>query len=125
VSALNRQVLVVEDEFLIAMGLVSQLEDMDLPVCGTAATADRAVELAQRHRPFIVLMDMRLSGDKDGVDAAQTIHATVGSRVIFITGSQDAKAMERIRRDHPFAVLIKPVAERILRETIEAAMAAG
>lgn len=124
-SALNRQVLVVEDDFLIAMGQVAQVEDMDLPVCGTAATADQAVELAQRHRPFIVLMDMRLAGDKDGVHAALAIHETVGSRVIFVTGSQDPRTIERIHEDHPFAVLIKPVSERTLRQTIEAAMAAG
>ena len=55
-------VLVVDDEFLIAQGLCLQVEDMDLAVCATAATADDAVALAQAHRPELVLMDMRLRG---------------------------------------------------------------
>jgi DNA-binding NarL/FixJ family response regulator len=119
VSALNRHVLVVDDDILIVMGLTAQVEDMGLTICGSASTADRGIELAQQLRPFLVLMDMRLDGAKDGVDAALAIHETVGSKVIFITGSQDPATIERIKLDHPSAVLIKPVSEVQLRSTIE------
>ena len=95
-SDLQRCVLVVDDEFLIAQGLCLQVEDMGLNVCGTAATAETAVALAQAHRPSVVLMDVRLRGKGDGVDAAIAIHFTVGSRVIFITGSQDPNTVMRI-----------------------------
>lgn len=120
-SALNRTVLVVDDEFLIAEGLRLQVEDMGLDVCATAATAEDAIDLAQRHRPMVVLMDMRLRGDKDGVDAALAIHDTVGSKVIFVTGSREPSTMARIQLDHPSAVLFKPVSDHELREAIEAA----
>ena len=119
----KRSVLVVDDEFLIAQGLCLQVEDMDMAVCATAATADDAVALAQAHRPELVLMDMRLRGEKDGVDAALAIHATVGSKVIFITGSREQSTLDRIQLDHPAGVLFKPISERQLRNAIDAALA--
>ena len=112
---LGKSVLVVDDEFIIAELWTIHVENMGLEVCGTAATADAAVALAREHRPAIVLMDMRLRGEKDGVDAALEIHASVGSKVIFITGSNEPRTRERIQQDHPEAVLIKPVTERQLR----------
>lgn len=122
-TKLNNTVLVVDDEYLIALGLCTQVEEMGLTVCGTAATADEAVALTQRHRPIVVLMDMRLLGEKDGVDAALAIYETVGSKVIFITGSREPATIERIKLDHPSAVLFKPVSDQQLRAAIQAAMA--
>jgi DNA-binding NarL/FixJ family response regulator len=67
-------------------------------------------------------MDVRLAGDRDGVDAALAIHDTVGSKVIFVTGSREPATMERISLDHPAGVLFKPVSDRQLREAIESAL---
>ena len=122
-GALEDCVAVVDDEFLIATGLTMQLEDMGMRVCGTAATADEAVSLVQAARPAVVLMDVRLAGPKDGIDAALTIHETVGSKVIFVTGSREAATLARIEQDHPAGVLFKPVLPRQLREAISAALA--
>jgi DNA-binding NarL/FixJ family response regulator len=120
-QVLQEQVLIVDDEFLIVMGLWTQIEDMGLEVCASAATADDAIELAQRHRPSIVLMDVRLQGDKDGVYAALAIHETVGSKVIFITGSSEPETKARIQLGYPSAVLFKPISDRQLRLAVEAA----
>jgi DNA-binding NarL/FixJ family response regulator len=122
-AAAKRQVLVVDDEFLICQGLCLQVEDLDMAVCATAATADEAVALAQAHRPDVVLMDMRLRGDKDGVDAALAIHTSVGSKVIFITGSREQATIDRIHLDHPAGVLFKPISDRQLKTAIDAALA--
>jgi DNA-binding NarL/FixJ family response regulator len=116
------RVLVVDDEFLIAQGLCLQVEDLGLTVCGAAATAEEAVALAQIHRPDLVLMDMRLSGDKDGVDAALIIHETVGSKVIFITGSREPATIARIQMDHPAGLLFKPISDRQLRNAVDLAL---
>ena len=118
----KRQVLVVDDEFLIAQGLRLQVEDLDLSVCATAASAEEAIALAQASRPELVLMDVRLVGDKDGVDAALAIHHSVGSKVIFITGSREQSTLDRIRMDHPAGVLFKPISDRQLKSAIEAAL---
>lgn len=121
-SALQRQVLVVDDEFIIVMGLIDQVEEMGLTVCGSAATADEAVALARQHRPMVVLMDLRLDGTKDGVDAAMVIHEEIGSKVIFITGSQEPDSVARMRTDHPCAILFKPVSSHKLHNAITAAL---
>jgi DNA-binding NarL/FixJ family response regulator len=122
-SKLNdRSVVVVDDEYLIAAALSAQLEALGLTVCGAAATADQAIALAMAARPAVVLMDVRLGGDKDGVDAALAIHAAVGSKVIFVTGSREPATLARIERDHPAAVLFKPISDWQLRQAIEAVL---
>lgn len=117
------RVLIVDDEFLIAQGLCLQVEELAMEVCGTATTADEALALAMMHRPEVVLMDIRLRGDKDGVDAAQEISRNVGSKVIFITGSREQSTIDRIYQDHPAGVLFKPVSDRQLRSAIGMALA--
>jgi CheY-like chemotaxis protein len=116
-------VLVVDDEFLIAETVCMHIEDMGVPVCGTAATATDAIALARQHRPKLVLMDMRLRGELDGVDAALAIHATVGSKVIFITGSREPATIARIGLDHASSVLFKPFSGTGLRSAVTAALA--
>ena len=119
---LNDCVLVVDDEWLIAQGLVLQAEDLGLNVCATAASAEEAVALARKHRPRLVLMDVRLQGEKDGVDAALAIHESVGSKVIFITGSREPSTLTRIEADHPSGILFKPVSDLQFRTAIAAAL---
>lgn len=117
--------LIVEDEYLIAEGLRLQLEDMGFSICGIASSAKAAVALAEAHKPDLVLMDMRLSGDEDGVDAALAIHEKIGSKVIFVTGSREPSTMERIAQDHPSCVLFKPIFGRQLQRAVENALADG
>ena len=119
---LEKCVLVVDDEMLIAMGLEQEVESMGLSVCGIADTADEAVAMAQQFRPAVVLMDMRLRGQGDGVDAALAIYETVGSKVIFITGSREPSTLARINTDHPSAILFKPISPHQLTEAINAAL---
>ena len=121
-GTLNTCVAIVDDEYLIALGLSAQVTEMGLEVCGTAGSADDAVALVESQRPAVVLMDVRLGGEKDGVDAAIAIHERVGSKVIFVTGSREPATMARIQEDHPAAVLFKPISDRQLREAIETAL---
>lgn len=99
------------------------MEFMGLNVCGRAATAEHAIKLATALRPDLVRMDMRLQGDGDGVDAAIAIHEAVGSKIIFVTGSREAVTLNRIKTDHPAAVLFKPVADSQLRIVVKSILA--
>jgi CheY-like chemotaxis protein len=89
VADLNDCILVVEDDSIIARIFVLELRSMGQSVCATCDTARKAIALATQHRPRLVLMDNRLKGKEDGVTAALAIHADVGSKVIFVTGSRD------------------------------------
>lgn len=113
------RVLIVDDEFIITETLRIYVEDMGLEVCGTAATADSALEMAHAHQPYIVLMDVRLQGERDGIQASEDISEQVGSKVIFITGSREPATLERIESHHPAAVLFKPVSEGQLGSVVQ------
>ena len=115
----RNRALIVEDEFLIAEGLRVQLEALGLEVCGVASTADQAVALNERYRPDLVLMDVRLAGERDGVDAAMDIHEATQTPVIFLTGSREDMTIARINKDHPAGILFKPVAPLQLQRTIQ------
>jgi DNA-binding NarL/FixJ family response regulator len=115
----KKRALIVEDEFLIAEGLRVQLEGIGLEVCGVATTAEQAVALNAQHRPDFVLMDVRLAGERDGVDAAMEIHETTQTPVIFLTGSREDMTIARINKDHPAGILFKPVSPLQLKRTIQ------
>lgn len=115
-------VLVVDDEFLIADLLSAMLEDMGLTVCGSAADADEALEMARAHVPKLVLMDVRLKGQKDGVDAATAICAERATPVIFITGSREPETVQRIQAAHRSTILFKPITFAQLQTAVEQAL---
>lgn len=121
-NPLHKCVLVVEDEPIIAELWCMYIEGLALDVCGTAATAEAAIALAEKHRPAVILMDVRLRGKMDGVDASRAINASVGSKIIFITGSKDQATLARIQLVQPATVLFKPVGDRQLRTAIMNAM---
>jgi len=114
----RKKIMVVEDEFLIAAALGVQIEAMGHEFCGSAPSAYRGIVMAQRVQPDVVLMDMRLEGDVDGVDAALAIYQICSSKIIFITGSKEPSTLERIALAHPAAVLFKPCSANELQKTI-------
>lgn len=114
--------IVVEDEALIALMLCDLLEELGLIVCGVAATAAEAIRLAAEHAPELVLMDVRLKGPSDGVEAAIEIHRIAKPVIIFLTGSREPETVQRIESDHPSAILFKPVEPDDLMRTIAAAL---
>jgi CheY-like chemotaxis protein len=122
IKDLSDCVLVVDDESIISSLWCAIVEGMGLQVCGTATTAWQAVALAQAYRPSVILMDVRLRGERDGVDAALEIYDTVGSKVIFITGSGEPSMQARINMDHPAATLFKPITDSQLQNAINDAM---
>ncbi len=120
------RVLVVEDEFVIAMTLKDDLEDAGYEVLGIAGTADKAVQMAGAGSPDVILMDIRLNGTGDGVDAALRIHDRgMKPAVIFVTGSSEPQALARIEKDHPAGVVFKPAAFNEIERAIRAALQPG
>jgi two-component system cell cycle sensor histidine kinase/response regulator CckA len=115
------RVLVVEDEALIAEELRERLTGLGATVVGAVDTAEVAVETAIRMRPDIVLMDIRLGGNGDGITAANDIRQAIGAPVVFLTAHSDRATLERAKGSEPFGYLLKPFDERELLVTLEMA----
>lgn len=101
-------ILVVEDDYLIAMQAEATLIDAGFILAGIAASANEAVEMARIHRPVLVLMDIRLLGPRDGVDAALELYRELGIRCIFVTAHADSEVSLRAQPARPLAWLQKP-----------------
>jgi two-component system, response regulator PdtaR len=119
------RVLIVDDQFFIVEFLRVWVETYGFEVCGVAKTAADAVAQAVAKKPDCILMDVRLEGDRDGVDAAFEICKSIKTKVIYVTGSSESPTIARINEDHPFAILIKPIDPADLRQALEQACAAA
>ena len=116
------RILVVEDEGIIAEDLQLSLEEMGYEVVGIAVTGEDAVEEAEKSRPDLVLMDVVLQGQMNGIEAANRIHKMLGIPVIYLTAYSDDKMLERAKITEPFGYMIKPIRERELYTNIEVAL---
>lgn len=120
---MNRlSILIVEDEAIVAEDLASKVRQLGYDVAGTSATGQGAVELALGQRPALVLMDIRLAGDMDGIAAALEIHRQSDVPVLFLTAHSDPDTVERARQAGAFGYILKPFEERDLRIQIEMAI---
>lgn len=105
------------------MGLQDELAEAGYDIVGICPTAASAIATALATQPDLILMDVRLRGDRDGVDAAMAVESQLPqTKIIFLTGSREDRTIERIRRDHPDAILYKPVAPEALKAAIIAAL---
>jgi DNA-binding NarL/FixJ family response regulator len=102
------RILVVEDDFLVAMQMESALVEAGFDVAGIAATGEDAIELAISERPHIVVMDIRLAGDRDGIDTALQLFAEQGLRCVFATAHHDEQSQRRAAPAVPLGWLHKP-----------------
>jgi DNA-binding NarL/FixJ family response regulator len=105
----KHRVLIIEDEFLIALDLQQKLHRSCFEVCGTAAEGEEAVEIARTTDPDAILMDINLMGPIDGIEAARQIGEFSSAIIIFTTGYQDPGLRERAMALKPAAYLIKPI----------------
>ncbi len=116
------RILVVEDEGVVAADIEECLKKLGYSVVASAATAASAIRKAVEKEPDLVLMDIRLKGPVDGVDAADELHHRLGIPVVFLTAYADAEILERAKRTCPSGYILKPFDERSLRSAIEIAL---
>jgi len=115
-------ILIVEDEFLVAEDIRMYLEDSGYNVVGSVGRADQAVQMTRNLRPSVVLMDVKLEDDGDGISAARRILESTGIPVIFLTAYADRSTLERAKQVRPAGYLTKPVKAEALYSTIEIAL---
>jgi DNA-binding NarL/FixJ family response regulator len=112
------QVLVVEDQMLIAEDLAQTVLELGAAVVGIAATAEEAIRIAAERRPDVVLIDIRLRGIEDGIDAARGIREMSNPAIIFCTGNGDYSTRRRIDAFGNAQLLLKPVDSAELAQAI-------
>jgi CheY-like chemotaxis protein len=107
-------VLIVEDEAVMAMYLEMILKRSGFVVSDAVATGEDAVISYEKNKPDIILMDIRLSGQMDGIEAAKKINSENHCKIIFMTGYSNENIKERANELNPIAYLVKPFEKREL-----------
>jgi PAS domain S-box-containing protein len=116
------RILVVEDQGIVATDIQRCLEDDGFEVTAIAASMDEAIREASRSRPDLVLMDIRIQGEADGIDAADHLHRHFGLPIVYLTAHDDRDTMVRAQRTEPMAFLVKPFKPAELTRTVEIAL---
>ena len=114
--------LVVEDESTIAQGLRDLLEGMGYPVGEPVASGEGAIRAAGERQPALVLMDIGLAGEMDGIEAARQIRERYGIPSIFLSARSDEATLRRARGVPPYSFLVKPFHKQELRAAVEMAL---
>ena len=116
------QILVVEDEAVVALDIQSKLEDLGYSVIALIRSGEEAVQCACEMRPDLILMDINLQGDMDGISAAACIQERHPTPVVYLTANGDKDTLHRATMTEPLGFIIKPIGEQVLRAAIEVAL---
>jgi CheY-like chemotaxis protein len=119
---MSTRILIVEDEAITALDLERELISLGHEVVGITNNAAAAVKAATELKPGLVLMDIRLSGDIDGITAASAIRGYDNIPVVFITAHADERTLERALKAAPFGYILKPFQNHELKVCIEVAL---
>jgi len=116
------KILIVEDQFLVANDIKDNLENLGYEISAIATSGEKAVKKAGEGKTDLVLMDIVLRGEMDGIEAAEIIRSRFDLPVIFLTAYRDPKIFERAKISEPFGYLIKPFEASELHSNVEIAL---
>lgn len=116
------KVLIVEDEPLIAADIEQCLNNIDFKPSGIAYTAEEALKQLQKNTPDVVLLDINLDDDKDGIQLAETINDLYKIPFVYLTAHADRVTLQRAKKTQPAGYIIKPFDERDLLANLEIAL---
>lgn len=115
----KKTILVVEDELMIAEDIFESLSDMGYHVPCTVASGREAIAKTLEHQPDLVLMDIMLKGEWDGIQTAHEIHKVHDCAIIYLTAYTDQKMLQRAKITSPFGYILKPFREKELHAMVE------
>jgi diguanylate cyclase (GGDEF)-like protein/PAS domain S-box-containing protein len=116
------RILVVEDERIVSMDIQRRLKGLGYDVVAAAVSGEEAIQKADTHHPDLVLMDIMLDGELDGIAAAEVIRGRLSIPVIYLTAYADTCTLQRAKVTEPFGYILKPFEERELHGHIEIAL---
>lgn len=118
----DTRVMIVEDDSLTVLLIQNTLKNLGYKLGPVATSAQEAIAKALREKPDVILMDIILEGDSDGIEAAEAIRKQADIPVIFLTGISSKEFLQRARIAEPFGYLLKPFKEELLHANIEMAL---
>jgi PAS domain S-box-containing protein len=116
------RILVVEDEGVVALDLMQRLRRMGYEVVGPASSSEEALEFAVQTHPDLVLMDIVLKGESDGIETARVLHLRTNLGVVYLMAHADEDTLARAKATSPCGYLLKPLRDQEIRCTIELAL---
>jgi DNA-binding LytR/AlgR family response regulator len=115
------KILIVEDEMLIAANIANQLESIGYEVIGIIPRGEEAIKVVQNDKPDLVLMDINLKGELDGVETAKLMQVDGEIPIIYLTANADEGSFKRAKATNPYAFLSKPFKKLDLKNALELA----
>lgn len=116
------KILIVEDEAIVAEDIRNSLQSLGYTTFAVVSSGEEAIAKIEEDRPDLVLMDIVLKGDIDGIEAASQIHSRFNIPVVYLTAFTDKKTIERAKLTEPFGYIVKPFENRELHTTVEMAL---
>lgn len=113
------RILIVEDQSIVALDIQNRLKSLKYNVAGIASSGAGAIKKAEELKPDLILMDIMLKGDMDGINAANEIRKRIDIPIIYLTAYADNDTLQRAKITRPFGYLLKPFEEKELYTTIE------
>lgn len=117
-----RSILIVEDESIVALEISKFIQELGYSVCGTASSAEKAYAIVEKEQVDLILMDVRIKGDEDGITCAQKIHESRAIPIIYISAFSDDATLDRAILTNPVAYLTKPFNRQELKVAIKIAL---
>lgn len=117
-------ILLVEDEQITAMEIKNMIDDLDYSLIDSVDTGQEALEILEKNDADVVLMDIRLPGELDGIETTRRLKETLEDppSVVYFSAYSDDKTLEGARNTEPAGFLIKPITAEDLRSSIEVAL---
>ncbi|HNW28067.1 MAG TPA: response regulator, partial [Spirochaetota bacterium] len=113
------KIFIVEDEAVEALALTAVLEKLGYIVVGEALSGSECIVKVPHLRPDLIIMDIKLQGEMDGIDTAWELRSISDAPVIFVTAMSDESSLNRAKITEPYGYIVKPYNERELYTTIE------
>lgn len=104
----NKKILIVEDDMIISLVVENMVKKLGHKVVGKAVSGEEAISIAKQEPPDILLMDIRLKGDLDGIDTVARIKESINPKVIYLTGNSDRLNLERAQGTEFAGLIVKP-----------------
>lgn len=117
-----KQILIVEDEFIIAMLIEKQIRKLGYMLAGKVTSGESAIEVVKSGNVDLILMDIKINGQIDGIETMQQIGILAKIPVIYITGNSDPYTRLRAMSTNPAGYIVKPIETETLRTHIEKAL---